>query len=1586
MIIKRDDLNYSAALESISATLTSSLELEDILRKTCQIAVETFHIDHSGLVLFDLELKQGSVQGEYPVWGLVGRIIPLMGVPTEEFLVKSKKPLMVADVSKQKDLGPIRNILLEKKIRSILFVPVVSKGRVLGSFSLDVSTAPRKFTNQEIKFCKVIAKHVAIAIENARLFEQSKKDLYIASNFYETSVGLDSSHDPNHSLQLISESIKKTLGALSVSITALDKAGRPYEKAHTGYEEKQQFVRSYGLSSIVMITGKPYIIPDVTRTKEKVNPGMLKSGVKAAICLPLRAQGKKVGVMWITYAQPHHFADTEIKLLGLQANQAGALIETVRLFRERQLLLDTSKMVSSAQDLDTSLQTLAKMMIVSLSATFCRISILDDSGLKLTTRAAYPVIKNLQWDGKVGFQYPVSDSEEESLTIRTGHPQILQKGKTTKLLSSLEQKTNFQGGLKAAVLIPLLVGDTVFGVITLGERRNWERGSFTLERIGLCQSIADQVATLIARMRLEEQAKKEFENLQRLYEASSRVGSTIDPDKTLQFIVEKACQAVGGWRATVILLDDRKRPHRLATTGFDKELVAATSTRPNGISMKVVKTGRPRLFENLNKQDIAANPEMIKDGVRAAICLPLHQRKENIGVLWIHYKEPHKFLPSNIQALKLYASQAAITYDNARQMKELRQLRVAVDAMARVSEPREVLQQIVKGARNVLNADYTVIWSYDHIRNVFIPEELVAENVPQKWLKTFRENEPDYGKTTRKILEDRYIEVSDLLDAPPEYLGKQTKLFLNSLNVRSFQGIRLDVGEEALGVLYVDYKSKRSFSGQERKLLEYFANHASLALKRARLLDQVNKARNAAAVVAQIIALGKDEQKTWNSLVEGAKEALQCDAVTLYRFNEDNGELGYPPAMAGIKFPKKVILLPKVPQLSIIWQTIRNDDLTIIDDTVNDLRTSKRRFTIEEDIKSMIGIPLKAGSRKVGAMFVNYRNKHRFVEDELINIKLFANQIAVAIRNEQLHINVQKRLETLEALEQAGRAITSTLTLNQTLNQIAEQALHIIGVQSRNARCFSHIALFEGDKLPFVAAHPKRMLKVLKNKFNIDLNTSKKIGIVGRAAKTGNSQNLGNVIDDEDYIKADRHTKSQLSIPIKVGEKVIGVLSIEHPNEGAFFEEDVRNVSLLATQAGAAIENARLFNAAEQRAEKLNAILNVSQTTISSLDLNRILTSACKAIVELLNVNHSGLVLFDQNLTIGKIHAEYPDMGTVGLVFPLRGVPIEEQLIKTKIPIMIKNVVVEQGLEPVREIHAKLRTQSILIVPIISKEQILGSFGLDVINNHREFTDDEIMLCEVFAAQVAVAIENARQYEELKQTKGLIGSRTALAWMGMANSTWRHTIEGYAINIRNVITLMRQDAQKVNPSLEQNMLLEKRLQLIESQAVKILEKPITPPLSSEEGLETILINDLVRERLSQLGEDISFSDVSLTMELAATSAKVQISPDWFRRALDILIGNAIDAMSDCEHKNLLVSSRLVLDNVEIVVRDTGRGISPELQEKIFKGQIEKPEGSKGFGMGLLMVEAIMQAYRGGVKLDTSVAGSTTFILYLPLAS
>ena len=174
-------------------------------------------------------------------------------------------------------------------------------------------------------------------------------------------------------------------------------------------------------------------------------------------------------------------------------------------------------------------------------------------------------------------------------------------------------------------------------------------------------------------------------------------------------------------------------------------------------------------------------------------------------------------------------------------------------------------------------------------------------------------------------------------------------------------------------------------------------------------------------------------------------------------------------------------------------------------------------------------------------------------------------------------ISTQKRLEALEALQKAGRTIISSLSLDETLSKIAEQALFAIGGGIKLEEFLSHIALLDNDKLRFVAAYPKEVLSYLQNEIEINLKTSPKLGIAGRVAKSKKPLVVSDISRDPDYIKLKDFTHSGLSVPLIVNEQLIGVLSIEHPELNAFTVEDVKNVEVFAAQAAIAIQNAQLY-------------------------------------------------------------------------------------------------------------------------------------------------------------------------------------------------------------------------------------------------------------------------------------------------------------------------------------------------------------------------------------------------------------------------
>jgi GAF domain-containing protein len=834
-----------------------------------------------------------------------------------------------------------------------------------------------------------------------------------------------------------------------------------------------------------------------------------------------------------------------------------------------------------------------------------------------------------------------------------------------------------------------------------------------------------------------------------------------------------------------------------------------------GIAVEVMKKGEPNLIENMYNQVGQTNQEMIEAGIEAAGCFPIRLRDKSIGVMWVFYERPHRFPGSEVDALRLYVNQVAIAYDNARRMKELDHLRKAAGKLASVAEVKKVLQQIVESARDVFEADSAVIWSYDASRHVFLPNELVADGVAPDILDQFKKDTPRLDGTAVTIMQRGYLAVTNIEDAKYAYLKAPVPRLRHAIAVKSYQGIALKVEGESLGVLYVNHQQLRGFDEEDETTLETLAYDAALALKKARLLARLKRGHEAARIIAEASVL-ENLQATLNAIAKGTQDALGCDAVTLYTYDQEKNEIGFPPAMAGVKLENEVVKHKYVARDSIIYKILGHDKMYVLEDVSSDPAARNRPFVKRENIKSLVSLSLSVSNHKVGVMFVNYRNPHHFTEEECGDIELFADQAAVAIRNAQLYEDATKTTNYLQAFYDASKAVSGTLALDEILGRITKQAQLITGSAGGPKARLSYLAMVKENKLKIMSAFPRRFLPDLQRATdNIDFEYDKQIGIMGCAVKLGKAQLVDDVSIHPQYIPGDPYTKSELAVPIKSGERVMGVINVEHSDFGAFDEDDVRAL-------------------------------------------------------------------------------------------------------------------------------------------------------------------------EALAAQAAIAIQYAQQYEELKQTKGLVGARTALAWMGMASSAWWHATGNQAQSIREQIDLLRRDLSHSVPA-QKYAQIDDRLSLIQELTRQIQEKPITPPLSAEEGAISVSVNELIRERTKRLWESEPYKSTHLKLNLTLEDkATAHASPEWLRRAFDILIDNAVGAMSDTPQKNMAISTKQNHNRIEIYVNDTGKGIPEDILPILLQTPIDKPKGVEGMGMGLLMAQAIVETYSGNIKVASTSPAGTTMLVSLPL--
>ena len=1254
-----------------------------------------------------------------------------------------------------------------------------------------------------------------------------------------------------------------------------------------------------------------------------------KGASETGICLPLQVGGKILGALSVQSYQPQAFDQAFSDAVRTLGSHVAPAIENTRLF----------------SNLERTSNHLEGLIESSLDAI---ISIDKDKHI---------TVFNKQAEKMLGY----TADEMRGRTVARLHPDLNEASRIWDLVDQQSKIVSHEFTLKYkdGMEIP-----TLLSAVSI---RDVEGNA-----IGQAGFLRD-----LRQIHLLE------ERLRALIRAGKAIGSLLDINQILQLIMDSSIAAFPtAEKGSIHLFDEKtEKLHIKACYGYSAKVANALTLRiGEGFAGWVYEHGEPIVSGNVWEDKRFKEfkyPETQKQ--KSTICTPLEIKGIVIGTISLdNLTAFDAFKPDDVELLSTFADQAAIAYDNARRMRELEHMRKAAEAMAGALEPAHVLQQIVESASEVLQADSSAIWSYDNTRNQFIPEELVAHSISADKLKRFQKKEPKKGGTADTVMDLGWVGVRDISDPQYNFMGTSTVELLNSIGAKSFQGIVLKIGEEKLGVLYVNYNHPKSFAEEDRRTLEIFAYHAALSLKKARLLEQVSKARDAAKVVSQVSIL-EELRPTLDSIVRGTQAALGCDAVTLYTYDQEVDEFSFPPAMVGIEKKTGVLKLRRVEDHSVVRNILALEKAHEAEVASSD-SLMQGPFVFRENIKSSVGIPLRVGDRKVGVMFVNYRSHHRFTADESTNIELFANQAAVAIRNAQLHSETKKRAETLEGLYKAGKAVTDILTLNEILERIAEQAWRLV----RRPASYTSIRLVENEVAKVVAAYPPEELAQSRATIpEIDLRTgvNGRFGVTGRAIKTGIPQLVDDVSSDNDYLPSHPQTRSELAVPIKLGERPLGVINVESLELRGFGKDDEQTLISLAGYAAIAINNAQLH---KEQAETLEGLYEAGKAITSTLAVDEVLSRIAEQALHIVGANPQEGCFSHIALREGN-KLKFIAASSTEMLNALNRVEIDlETSPKKGIAGRAVLTALSRNVPDVKSdpdyIPAKENINSQLSVPLKIGERIIGVLSIEH-PKPAAFNDEDVKNVELLAAQAAVAIENAQRYEVLEKTKEVLAARTALAWTGMASSTWRHAIEKRAITIRDEIELLRRDLANISKS----DMLGKRLDKIERLADKIREKPITPPLSAEEGVQSISINDLIRERTRQLWADEPYRYVSLKLELRTEDSEtVRASPEWLRRALDILIDNAVDAMASSPERRLNISSKSKGNLVEISIADNGNGIPEDIRGILFRQPIKKLPGAKGLGMGLMFSQMIAQTYSGSIYCQETGSKGTTMVVSLPL--
>jgi PAS domain S-box-containing protein len=1551
--------------------------------------------------------------------------------------------LCVDDSTHRQDLVKLSGRLkLRKCVQSLLVIPLKVGVKVVGLIEVGElrATTRASFDKGKIGLSAGIAAQTAALIDRHRLSEFTDRHMQLLKALVQVSQKIRA---VRHISKLMKEIVRLAAGLVDCEAGALY-----INHSHINKLElievhglRDESIRSElmgtrlshgeGVAGLVAQTRDPMIVHDYSDWPD--HEAVLEAlKVKTVIAVPLKGkESVKVDAVLVVADEKREKAFTinDRKVLEDFAAQAAIALQTSRLITRKQrmssqlsILLTISNYIQTAGELDKILHVVLTGITADYGLRFNRavLLLIDDARENLVGRkgigqfdktaareawtyntenglddfAHYLELLGKKQIGPTpvekwteGLRLPVNSKPTDAFSraVLERRPIQIEPGQADQLPGEFINKF---APTTPLIIAPLTALDEVIGLLVVDNK--FTQSSIKEEDVDSLMMFANNAAIAIYNNRMLEQTRSGREKLLKFYKGSSNLMEIQDPDSLLRTIVEQTLDAADATWVSLLLIDELGRAHNPITVGRQTHFGDEYLVRPNGNSMAVMKTGRVFTISDIKKEPDRVNPVMLKGDTRAAVCLPLSLVNERIGVMWIHYEEPRSFSNFDIGALQLYVNQTATAYDSVRRMKKLNDMREAADALARTSDSMEVLEQIIQSSLQVMKADAAVLWFYDDQKDSFISDLSKAAGVEPDLWKDYQTVGPESRRFARKVLKEGLQVIHDINDPRnSKLLGAATRKILKQMGGCCLLGILLKVGKESLGVLYLIYKSKYFFGQEEGTTALMFANHAALALKKARLLDHVRSTKEAFESVARVTVLG-DREGTLRSITRETKKAVKSDEVVLFEYNNMTGRIMHPPTIESSIGCYNDSFLEEGMDDALVYKMLERTVLYSVDDVYADPVFCCDQFP--EEIKSSVAAPLRMGERKLGVMFVNYCNSQHFTADEESIIQLFANQAAVAIHNSQLFEERSKQLREQGALVDLSQKLLGTFPLESKMNSAVEVAAQVLGTE------YCNIVIPDKDSRLTLAATYGLEKELIGN---LPLES-------GNGSQTGYTMMKEKPIRIEDYndprhfnvpsIVFEREIKAGISVPFSDGS-VKGVMLAHTKQRRRFSDEEENLLMLIANATAMAMKSANQYDAIERQSRFLNALYDAAKAINDSFGPNRkqVLDQIVQQAVDCLSVVNGPkailgtIELYNKETDILAVESVYPFEKYSGLIEEIgkeRSVD-RKKVVDGKVGISGRalltrrsQLVFDVKLDPDYLVFNE-STLAELSVPLIDGDEVLGVLNIES-DQIGGFDEEDMEGLEALSHLAVTVIKNASRYEEISQIKGLVGARTALAWMGMASSAWRHVTQQHAININLGLDLMKRDISRCSLTQEQQQQLFKRFHIIKNEVAGILEEKITPPLSSTEEVEVILLNELIVERLTQLRGKNEYSDVVFEYEGAQANLGVRVSSEWLRRALDILIDNAVEAMSDSPVKRLTVSTRQVKDRAEIQISDTGRGIEPGVREKILKQPIYKPGDTKGFGIGLLIVQAIVETYKGEIRLDPPMPSGASFTIYFPL--
>lgn len=329
----------------------------------------------------------------------------------------------------------------------------------------------------------------------------------------------------------------------------------------------------------------------------------------------------------------------------------------------------------------------------------------------------------------------------------------------------------------------------------------------------------------------------------------------------------------------------------------------------------------------------------------------------------------------------------------------------------------------------------------------------------------------------------------------------------------------------------------------------------------------------------------------------------------------------------------------------------------------------------------------------------------------------------------------RQREELLDFLLEVTSLVSETLDLDTLLSTVANLIKRAVP-----ADIFAILLYHEKSKslrIRYSIGHRPEIVR------NLEVQLGE--GITGLAAQTKKPLRVDDVRKDTRYLNSLDPVRSELAVPMMADGRLVGVIDIESTDVGTYSNEDQALISLIASRVAYAIDHARMHRRMERNNRTLRTLSTLAQEFSSILDLDHLLSRIAISVRSLMDFDAFSIFLVEGNLLKHHFSQRYDKRVEANNI--LIGTGITGHAVALREPILVRDTLLDQRY---LSTHADIRSE--IATPLIVKDRVIGVLDLES-DRIGHFTEDHKQTLSLLAPQIAIAIDNARLYEEVENRR-----------------------------------------------------------------------------------------------------------------------------------------------------------------------------------------------------------------------------------------